>query len=165
MNSFTTIEYLKYKLRAQDRHGVHSPFVYSFNEDVLNHSSTIDQLINNIKAYYSIQSTHTIDLPNANKSQPYGIMVSNKSAMLFKKLQIWDLNTKNNLSAPLHQMGNDDILIVKPLYTNPLNKQQWDMLKDDARVKLCIDLFHLGLLFFREEFIMKQHFILKFKPA
>ncbi len=165
MNSFTTIEYLKYKLRAQDRHGVHSPFVYSFNEGVLNKSGSIDQLVNNIIAYYSVKSAHTIDIPSANKLQPTGNTVSNKSAMGFDQLHIWDLTTNNNSAPPLHEIGSNDILIVKPLYTIPMNKQQWDALFNDDRVKLSIDLFHLGLLFFREEFIVKQHFTLKFKPA
>ena len=165
MNSFTTIEYLKYKLRAQDRHGVHSPFVYSFNEVVLNKSGSIDQLVNNIIAYYSVKSAHTIDLPSANKLQPTGNTVSNKSAMEFDKLHIWDLEAKNNSTPTLHDIGSNDILIIKPLYASPTNKEQWDSLKDDNRVRLSIDLFQLGLLFFREEFIMKQHFILKFKPA
>ena len=161
MNSFTTIEYLKYKLRAQDRHGVHSPFVYCFNEDVLNHSSSIDHLFNNIIAYYSVKSIPPIDY----KSQPNSINLNNKSAMGFDKLHVWDLATNSNAVEPLHDIGSNDILIIKPLYASPTNKEQWDSLKDDNRVRLSIDLFQLGLLFFREEFIMKQHFILKFKPA
>jgi predicted O-methyltransferase YrrM len=33
---FTIKEYFKYRLRAQNLHGVHSPFVYEFNEAVVN---------------------------------------------------------------------------------------------------------------------------------
>jgi predicted O-methyltransferase YrrM len=56
-------EYIKYRLRAKNLHGVHSPFVYHFNENVLNsnkHFYAFDA-IENLRAEY-LQSKDVVEV-------------------------------------------------------------------------------------------------------
>lgn len=51
MNVFKTLQYLKYSIRANTRHGIHSPFVYDFIENVLRKANHAD-FINRMKNHY-----------------------------------------------------------------------------------------------------------------
>ena len=41
-------------------------------------------------------------------------------------------------------------------------EQAWAIIKDDPAVTLSIDLFFIGLVFFRKENKVKQHFTIRF---
>lgn len=56
------------------------------------------------------------------------------------------------------------IFIIHDIHASPHNALQWLRLREDARVNLSIDLWHIGLLFYRPDFKEKQHFVLKY-PA
>ncbi len=53
------------------------------------------------------------------------------------------------------------ILIAQCIHRNKKNNDYWDKLRQMPDVKLSIDFFSLGLLFFNEEFKQAQHFVLK----
>jgi hypothetical protein len=53
------------------------------------------------------------------------------------------------------------ILVAQCIHRAEENAQSWNQLAADKAVKMSIDLFALGLLFFNDEFKEKQHFILK----
>jgi len=55
----------------------------------------------------------------------------------------------------------DDVVIIKHLYNSEQHKEQWEQIKKDQRVKLSIDLFSIGMLFYRNEFKEKQDFVLQ----
>lgn len=50
------------------------------------------------------------------------------------------------------------IFIFDDIYWSEEMMETWEQLKQDQRVRLSIDLFDMGLLFFRSEFKEKQHF-------
>jgi hypothetical protein len=41
-------------------------------------------------------------------------------------------------------------------------EQAWEIIKQHDRITLTIDLFFIGLVFFREDFKAKQHFTIRF---
>lgn len=58
-------------------------------------------------------------------------------------------------------LNNERVLIVPGIYKTPQHTEQWDALVADDRIMLTIDLFYAGLLINREEFKVKQRFVLR----
>lgn len=54
------------------------------------------------------------------------------------------------------------ILIFDDIHWSKGMEEAWEVIKKDDRVTLTIDLFFIGLVFFRKEFKQKQHFILRY---
>lgn len=132
MTLYAIKEYLKYKWIAKSRHGVHSPFVYAFIEKVLR-DKTPGSLDEKLQAYFAGNMIRFFDL-----SLP---------------------DTKSVLGTT-HQP--DAILVIKNIHKNERTGIAWHNIVQNESVKLSIDVFSLGLVFFREEFKEKQHFVLKY---
>lgn len=56
--------------------------------------------------------------------------------------------------------GNDSVFIFDDIHWSKQMEEAWDMIKNDKRVKVSIDLFHLGILFFKSE-LSEESFVLK----
>ncbi len=54
------------------------------------------------------------------------------------------------------------ILIFDDVHWSKEMEAAWETIKADERVKLTIDLFFIGLVFFRKDFKIKQHFTIRF---
>lgn len=54
------------------------------------------------------------------------------------------------------------ILIFDDVHWSKEMEEAWEIIKADERVKLSIDLFFIGLIFFRTDFKEKQHFTIRF---
>ncbi|MDE3252631.1 MAG: class I SAM-dependent methyltransferase [Bacteroidota bacterium] len=54
------------------------------------------------------------------------------------------------------------ILIFDDIHWSREMEQAWDEIKKDPAVTLSIDLFFIGLVFFRKELTIKQHFTIRF---
>jgi predicted O-methyltransferase YrrM len=54
------------------------------------------------------------------------------------------------------------IFIFDDIHWSEEMEQAWDFIKKNKRATLTIDLFFLGLVFFREDFKVKQHFTIRF---
>jgi predicted O-methyltransferase YrrM len=57
---------------------------------------------------------------------------------------------------------NDTILIFDDIHWSEEMEQAWEEIKKDGSVKLTIDLFFIGLVFFKKEFKVKQDFAIRF---
>lgn len=146
LSFFTLKHWLQHRRKAKNRHGVHSPFVYTFNEDVLNHSRNLDELVANMAQYYNIPGVYR-------KGN-----VNTRSAMVFGRLIVLPLTDHLTLTTDITE---DDIVLLHPLYTSPAQAHQWQTLCAGSKVTMSIDLFNAGLLLFRKEFKIKQHFLLR----
>ena len=58
----------------------------------------------------------------------------------------------------LSKCHNDTIILIAGLRQTKANWQDWQMLKEHKAITLTIDLFHIGLAFFRKEQLAKEHF-------
>lgn len=54
------------------------------------------------------------------------------------------------------------IIIVDDIHWSEGMEQAWEQIKQHAAVTLTIDLFFIGLVFFRKDFKVKQHFTIRF---
>ncbi len=55
---------------------------------------------------------------------------------------------------------DDSVFIFDDIHWSEEMEQAWEQIKSHSRVKLSIDLFHMGIVFFRKEQREKEHFIL-----
>jgi hypothetical protein len=54
------------------------------------------------------------------------------------------------------------VLIFDDIHWSAEMEEAWGAIKSDPRVYLTIDLFFIGLVFLREEFKVKQDFVIRF---
>jgi len=56
----------------------------------------------------------------------------------------------------------DDIIIIDNIHRTRENEHSWNELKDNDLVKFSFDIYHIGILFFKQGF-EKQNFVLKWR--
>jgi len=62
----------------------------------------------------------------------------------------------------LTKTNNNSILVFDDIYWSPEMEEAWKTVREHPLVRCTIDLFFTGIVFFREEFREKQHFIIRF---
>lgn len=62
----------------------------------------------------------------------------------------------------LARTHNFSVIVLDDIHWSNEMEQAWETIKKDPRVRMTIDLFFVGLVFFREEFKVKQHFTIRF---
>ena len=62
----------------------------------------------------------------------------------------------------LTKMNNDSILVFDDIHWSSEMEAAWETIKNNAAVTGSIDLFFSGIVFFRNEFKEKQHFVIRF---
>lgn len=62
----------------------------------------------------------------------------------------------------LQKINTNSIIIFDDIHWSKGMEQAWDKIKTHPEVRLSIDLFFAGIVFFKEEFKHKQHFTLRF---
>jgi predicted O-methyltransferase YrrM len=70
--------------------------------------------------------------------------------------------TLNYFLAAVPKIHNDSIVVLDDIYWSDEMQQAWQKIKQHESVRCTIDLFQFGLIFFRKEFMEREHFILKF---
>jgi hypothetical protein len=62
----------------------------------------------------------------------------------------------------LSKTNNDSILVFDDIHWSSEMEAAWETIKNDSAVTCSIDLFFIGIVFFRKEFKEKQHFTVHF---
>lgn len=62
----------------------------------------------------------------------------------------------------LHKTHNDSILIFDDIHWSKEMEAAWQTIMSHGAVRCTIDLFFIGIVFFRKEFFEKQHFSIRF---
>ncbi len=70
--------------------------------------------------------------------------------------------TLNYFRQLLAKIGNDSILIFDDIHWSEEMEAAWAEIKEHPAVTLTIDLFFIGIVFFRKEQLAKQHFSIRF---
>jgi predicted O-methyltransferase YrrM len=66
--------------------------------------------------------------------------------------------TENYFHWLLSKVHNDTILVFDDIHWSPGMEKAWDHIKSHLAVRCSIDLFFLGIVFFRQQFKERQHF-------
>jgi predicted O-methyltransferase YrrM len=69
--------------------------------------------------------------------------------------------TLNYFSQCLNKADEQSVFVFDDIYWSPQMKEAWDEIKNHPRVTVTIDLFFIGIVFFRKEQV-KQHFVIRF---
>lgn len=70
--------------------------------------------------------------------------------------------TINYFHQLLDKSRNDTILIFDDIHWSMGMEQAWEEIKNNDKVRCTIDLFFMGLVLFRKEFMEKQHFQIRY---
>lgn len=57
---------------------------------------------------------------------------------------------------------NESIMIFDDIHWSAEMEEAWEIIKNHEAVRCTIDLFFIGIVFFRKEFKEKQHFVIRF---
>lgn len=70
--------------------------------------------------------------------------------------------TLNYFEMALRKKHNDSVFIFDDIHWSEGMESAWEAIRQHPAVTLSLDLFHLGIVFFREEQKEKEHFVLRF---
>jgi hypothetical protein len=59
------------------------------------------------------------------------------------------------------RLKQDSIVLLNSIHHSKQHTNAWEQISEMTEVKLSLDIYRLGLLFFRDEIKEKQHFVLK----
>jgi hypothetical protein len=181
------LSYLLHRFKANNRHGIHSPFVYKLIDTVIYDyrpqkvyreiESTIKaqhpdgrvinrlpfkvyQLIYRFAVYFkpntvafdggesdfllltikkAIPDVAFLDLPEPTNSTSADMIIIDSS--------VHDIT--QHLEKVLHYIHDDTTLMFTNIHRTQKIKKDWGILKADERVRVTIDLYYLGLVFFK----------------
>lgn len=155
MNIYGAFRRWVHYFRANNRHGTHSPFVYRFVEQVLNggpfsqeltisgnwkpSKAEIDFLQRIISVYQLPATIYPISEHPDNIARAYFFLPG----------------------AEFRIPNEEDVILVPGIFDSPESYTFWKELIKTPGVPLSIETSVMGLLFFRKEFLVKQHFRLK----
>jgi hypothetical protein len=165
MKPFALIAYIQYLWRAKKLHGVHSPFAYAFSEEILytDHSAVqplpigvpakYARLLSYIKDKRGYQQLNSLTAGSDTSISPCSMVVITENNP-GKWLQLFNNHLK--------ELKADCVIAIPGIHKSKRHDKKWKLLYTHPKILMSIDLYGIGLIFFRPEFKEKQHFVLKY---
>jgi len=161
-NVFRFLSRIRFLLSATNQHGVHSPFVYNFITKGLylkgtkRFSITENILIKSI-SYFSCQKIRIIKGSHELKPKLDSIFETLEYESLPYDIMYTSIQNKPFKNSDTEYNHNESMLIVTGIYESKESLALWKEIKKREEVRVTIDLYHCGLVFFRRE-QAKEHF-------
>jgi len=171
-------DYIKHRLTAKSRHGTHSPFVYKLVDEVIYDFSAKKvyedlekqrkKLLNDDKVGLNPRLAQLIyRLAHNHPPQPADIIVAqeiesnHRLDFVFIESERTKEATLNYFHTCLPKVHEGTLLIFNDIYRNKGMKEAWEEIKAHSQVTVTIDLFWIGLVYFKKGQV-KEHFKIKF---
>ena len=157
--------FIKFRLSSRNQHGVHSPFVYRFITKCLyaaphfTRSKSHNILLKTI-AYFELDQVQLVP-PNIAVEKEIskylkGVSFTNTSNELIF-IDRLEKETIDEYIVNNDNIANDTIVFVNKISQTKDTHKFWESIKELKQVKVTLDLFYCGLVFFRKEQV-KEHF-------
>jgi hypothetical protein len=175
MNSIKkALLYINYKLFSNSLHGTHSPFVYKFLEDVVYntnaiHSDTIylnDQM-NRSKKYNDllIRMVDYFKISSVLSSKNLSVQEFKQTINSIDAINLLILNkaefTYEIFEHSLSKVNECSIIVVEGIRSTDEHLNHWKKIQADQRAIVTIDLFEIGIVFFRTQ-QPKENFLIDY---
>ena len=167
-------KYFNYYFNASNGkgHGVHSPFVFSFITAVLNskelkqeadYSNKYRALVIRMVAFYMPVVVMEFEATPSNK---VNVLEELENADTIGLLYIKQIKNAEDLisyfNAAIKKVNTESMLIFEGIHESKEMESSWEIIKMHNEVKLTIDLYKLGIVFFRQEQLEKENFTICF---
>ena len=167
-------KYFNYYFNASNGkgHGVHSPFVFNFISSILNnkelkqeanYSNKYRALLIRMVAYYMPEVVMEFEATPSNKAD---VLEEIENADTIGLLHVKQNKNAAQLmiyfNAAIKKVNTESILIFDNIHDSKEMENSWEAIKMHKEVKLTIDLYKLGIVFFRLEQLEKENFIIRF---
>ncbi len=180
------MSYLKFLFHSKNEHGVHSPFVFDlvtkcfydktkFPEySLLKNNSKKIRLLFRIIRY--LKPNFILEIGNSNELNTNIFSSEITPFEEFQKNKLPNNNTTFDLiyfnqnesqkttlayfDLLLPTITNDAVWIINDIHKSTENENTWEIIKKHPNVKVTIDTFHCGMVFFRAE-QEKEHFVIR----
>lgn len=154
-NIFRFKKFIEYQWKAKTKYYLHSPFIFQFYLNVLEGEVPFDvedkyeTLLYRLKTYFNVKNVLQLKKNDSAQTENFS----------FYDLIICEgnFNTEH-----LSTMNENSIFILKNIYEDEARSKMWNELKQHPSVTLTIDVFQLGICFFRKENFAKDDFILRY---
>lgn len=118
---------------------------------------------NSIQTQYLAAASHLIEINSINESDSLQSTIDKIENVDFVVLNIKKSNdTLNQFEILLSAFQNKSFFILNNIHSNKEAKANWQSIQNQSSVKATIDLFHLGIVLFNQDFKVKQHFKVRF---
>ena len=167
-------KYFNYYFNASNGkgHGVHSPFVFNFISSILNnkelkqeanYSNKYRALLIRMVAYYMPEVVMEFEATPSNKADVLEeIENADTIGLLHVKQNKNAEDVISYFSAAIKKVNTESILIFDGIHDSKEMENSWEAIKMHKEVKLTIDLYKLGIVFFRQEQLEKESFTIRF---
>jgi len=167
-------KYFNYYLNASNGkgHGVHSPYVFSFITCVLNSKEFSQEddnadkyraLVNSMISFYKPIALMELELNPLNKANVLEEIEKAKTiSLLYLKQNKNTADLMLYFNAAIKKVNTHSILIFENIHNSKEMEASWEQIKMHKEVKLTIDLYKLGIVFFRQEQLEKENFTIRF---
>jgi hypothetical protein len=114
-------------------------------------------------AYYMPANVMGLDVKSSDKAKVLEEIENTDSiGLLYVKQNKNAEDLISYFNAALKKLNTQSILIFDGIHDSKEMEASWETIKMHKEVKLTIDLFKLGIVFFRQEQLEKENFIIRF---
>lgn len=159
---YSFFSYLRFLLSATNQHGVHSPFVYRFVTKGLyrkgNKKLTVtENVLAKSISYFSFKKIGLVTDSNSLKINLNSIFEDLNYKMVSFDIVYANKSTKPFSTISKEYLHNETMLLIEGIHQSKESTNNWNTLKEQEQVRVTIDLYHCGIVFFRQE-QAKEHF-------
>ena len=155
---YRLLQYLKFLLTSANHHGVHSPFVYNYvtkcmySKTNYSYSKSVNILLKSIGYIDAKQvwffENQKIEKIIQNRFPDIGFN-ERFSKILF--LSASEQRIIDSMLSKKNSVQNDSLLIIDDIYGSKDKNRMWKKIKLHEKVRVTVDMFYCGAVFFRQE--------------